>query len=192
MAVQEIEVDAAPLEALRADLLQMTVPQGSRMHGVYVRELRLPEGTGLSLVVRRGASFTPQADTRIQEGDQLLVVATAFVTVAFDLVLAVGVGVGLASLLALIAMADSTSFEREPIDSVDVDPALEHALLHEHIVGDGERPDTLADRYLNDPEQFWRICDANAVMAPNELTQTVGRVVRITLPPGIPAPRQDV
>ncbi|MCD2190079.1 potassium/proton antiporter [Actinomycetospora soli] len=75
--VQEIEVDAAPLEALRADLLQMTVPQGSRMHGVYVRELRLPEGTGLSLVVRRGASFTPQADTRIQEGDQLLVVATA-------------------------------------------------------------------------------------------------------------------
>ncbi|GLZ53377.1 potassium/proton antiporter [Actinomycetospora sp. NBRC 106378] len=75
--VQEIEVDAAPLEALRADLLQMTVPQGSRMHGVYVRELRLPEGTGLSLVVRRGASFTPQADTRLQEGDQLLVVATA-------------------------------------------------------------------------------------------------------------------
>ncbi|MDL5156898.1 potassium/proton antiporter [Actinomycetospora termitidis] len=75
--VQEIEVDAAPLEALRADLLQMTVPQGSRMHGVYVRELRLPEGTGLSLVVRRGASFTPQGDTRLQEGDQLLVVATA-------------------------------------------------------------------------------------------------------------------
>lgn len=74
--VQEIDVDAAPLEALRADLLQMTVPQGSRMHGVYVRELRLPEGTGLSLVVRRGASFTPQGDTRLQEGDQLLVVAT--------------------------------------------------------------------------------------------------------------------
>jgi potassium/hydrogen antiporter len=74
--VQEIEVDAAPLESARADLLQMTVPRGSRMHGVYVRELRLPEGTGLSLVVRDGASFTPQAETRIQEGDQLLVVAT--------------------------------------------------------------------------------------------------------------------
>jgi len=74
--VEEIEVDAAPLESLRADLLQMTVPEGSRMHGVYVRELRLPEGSGLSLVVRGGTSFTPQGESRIQEGDQLLVVAT--------------------------------------------------------------------------------------------------------------------
>jgi potassium/hydrogen antiporter len=74
--VREIEVDAAPLDTLRADLLQMTVPQGSKLHGVYVRELRLPEGAGLSLVVRSGASFTPQLDSRIQEGDQLLVVAT--------------------------------------------------------------------------------------------------------------------
>jgi potassium/hydrogen antiporter len=74
--VEEIEVDAAPLEALRADLLQMTVPEGSRLHGVYVRELRLPEGSSLSLVVRSGASFTPLASSRLQEGDQLLVVAT--------------------------------------------------------------------------------------------------------------------
>ena len=74
--VEEIEVDAAPLESLRADLLQMTVPEGSRMHGVYVRELRLPEGSGLSLVVRGGRSFTPQGESRIQEGDQLLVVST--------------------------------------------------------------------------------------------------------------------
>jgi len=71
---------------------------------------------------------------RSTRGDALLVVATAFVTVAFDLVLAVGVGVALASLLALVAVADNTSFERESIDSVDVDPALEHALLHDHIV----------------------------------------------------------
>lgn len=74
--VEEIEVDAAPLDALRADLLQMTVPAGSRMHGVYVRELRLPEGSSLSLVVRDGASFTPVGSSRLQEGDQLLVVAT--------------------------------------------------------------------------------------------------------------------
>lgn len=71
---------------------------------------------------------------RSTRGDALLVVATALVTVAFDLVLAVGVGVALASLLALLAVADSTSFERESLESVDVDPDLEHALLHEHIV----------------------------------------------------------
>ncbi|GAA4806243.1 potassium/proton antiporter [Actinomycetospora chlora] len=74
--VEEIQVDAAPLDTLRADLLQMTVPEGSRLHGVYVRELRLPDGAGLSLVVRNGASFTPQGESRIQEGDQLLVVTT--------------------------------------------------------------------------------------------------------------------
>ncbi len=74
--VEEIEVDAAPLDTLRADLLQMTVPDGSKLHGVYVRELRLPEGSGLSLVVRDGASFTPGGASRIQEGDQLLVVTT--------------------------------------------------------------------------------------------------------------------
>lgn len=88
---------------------------------------------------------------RSTRGDALLVVATAFVTVAFDLVLAVGVGVGLASLLALIAVADSTSFEREPIESVDVDPALEHALLHEHIVAyrlDGALFFGAAERFL--------------------------------------------
>jgi cell volume regulation protein A len=74
--VEEIEVDAAPLDTLGADLLQMTVPDGSKLHGVYVRELRLPDGSGLSLVVRDGASFTPGGASRIQEGDQLLVVTT--------------------------------------------------------------------------------------------------------------------
>jgi hypothetical protein len=33
---------------------------------------------------------------------------------------------------------------------------------------------------------FWRICDANGAMQPEELTQTVGRRLRITLPEGIP------
>ena len=74
--VEEFDVDAAPLDALGADLLQVRVATGSRLHGVYVRELRLPHGAGLSLVVRSGASFTPQDDSRLQEGDQLLVVAT--------------------------------------------------------------------------------------------------------------------
>jgi hypothetical protein len=59
-------------------------------------------------------------------------------------------------------------------------------LLQEHTVAEGERPDTVAARYLEDPEQFWRVCDANDVMYPNELTDTIGRRVRITLPQGIP------
>jgi SulP family sulfate permease len=71
---------------------------------------------------------------RSTPSDAVLLLSTAVATVAFDLVIAVGVGVALASLLALRAVADSTTFERDHIDTVDVDDALEHALLEEHIV----------------------------------------------------------
>jgi sulfate permease, SulP family len=71
---------------------------------------------------------------RSTRSDAALLVVTATTTVAFDLVIAVGTGVALASLLALRAVADATTFERERLESVDVDPTLEHALLHEHIV----------------------------------------------------------
>ena len=60
------------------------------------------------------------------------------------------------------------------------------ALLQEHRVADGERLDHLAAVYLNDPEQYWRLADANGVMHPDELTAEIGRFVRITLPEGIP------
>ena len=73
----EIEVDAAPLAEIGADLLQVRVPPSSLLHGVYLAELRLPVGATVSLVVREGAGFTPQSTTRLQEGDQLLVVTTA-------------------------------------------------------------------------------------------------------------------
>ena len=58
--------------------------------------------------------------------------------------------------------------------------------LREHAVIQGDRLDNLAAQHLGDPEQFWRLCDANAAMDPNELTETVGRRLRITLPEGIP------
>jgi cell volume regulation protein A len=74
---QEIEVDAAPLDQLRADLLQVRVPVGSRLRGVYLRELRLPRGATVSLVVRDEEAFTPAGDTRLRVGDQFLVVTTA-------------------------------------------------------------------------------------------------------------------
>lgn len=60
------------------------------------------------------------------------------------------------------------------------------ALLQEHVVSEGERLDHIAARYLNDPEAFWRIADANGAMRPEALTETVGRRLRITLPEGIP------
>jgi hypothetical protein len=54
--------------------------------------------------------------------------------------------------------------------------------LVEHTVTQGDRLDNLAARYVGDPEQFWRICDANDVLRPEELTEEIGRIVKIGLP----------
>ncbi len=74
---REIQVDSAPLDEMDADLLQVQIPRPSRLHGVYLSELRLPTGAMVSLVVRNGKGFTPLPTTRLQEGDQMLVVTTA-------------------------------------------------------------------------------------------------------------------
>jgi hypothetical protein len=54
--------------------------------------------------------------------------------------------------------------------------------LVEHIVTQGDRVDNVTARYLGDPTQFWRICDANRVLRPNELTDEIGRIIRIAIP----------
>jgi hypothetical protein len=59
------------------------------------------------------------------------------------------------------------------------------ALAAEHIVSSGERPDLLAAQTLGDPELYWRIADANAVIDPFELTDTPGARVGIPRPPGL-------
>ena len=68
-----------------------------------------------------------------------------------------------------------------------IPPPERFALLFEHVVTEGERLDNITFKYMGDPEQFWRICDANAVLRPEELTETTGRSIRITMPAGIPA-----
>jgi hypothetical protein len=67
-----------------------------------------------------------------------------------------------------------------------VPPADRFDLLEEHLVTQGERLDNITAEYLGDPEQFWRLCDANNAIRPDELTEEIGRRLRITLPEGIP------
>lgn len=67
-----------------------------------------------------------------------------------------------------------------------VPPAERFELLQEHVVTEAERLDNITAQYLGDPEQFWRVCDANNAVRPDELTEEVGRRLRITLPEGIP------
>ena len=71
-------------------------------------------------------------------------------------------------------------------------PAPENfALLQEHFVVEGDRLDVITARYIGDPEQFWRICDANPVLHPDDLTAVAGSVIRITLPEGVPPPPSE-
>lgn len=56
--------------------------------------------------------------------------------------------------------------------------------LAEHVVSRGDRLDLIVARYLGDPTQFWRICDANLVIHPAELTAAdrIGGALRVPVP----------
>lgn len=75
-STREIQVDSAPLDVLDAELITTTVQRKSRLHNVSILELRLPEPSVITLVIRDGHTFVPQPDTRITFGDELLIVTT--------------------------------------------------------------------------------------------------------------------
>jgi hypothetical protein len=62
-----------------------------------------------------------------------------------------------------------------------VPPAADMTTVVEHTVAEGERLDHITARYVGDPTQFWRLCDANEVLRPTELTDEPGRAVRIAM-----------
>lgn len=55
-------------------------------------------------------------------------------------------------------------------------------LLVEATVIDGDRLDLITARTLGDPEQFWRVADANNAMNPFDLTKEPGAIVRVPIP----------
>lgn len=71
---RDLDLEAAPLERIAADLLQITISPVSRLHGVEVGELRLPVGASVSLVIRAGETLVPERRTVLRQGDDLLVV----------------------------------------------------------------------------------------------------------------------
>jgi cell volume regulation protein A len=73
---RDLEVEAAPLERIAADLLQVRVHTGSKLAGVEIGELRLPEGAVVTLIVRDDKGFVPTRMTRVRRHDEILVVAT--------------------------------------------------------------------------------------------------------------------
>ena len=58
-------------------------------------------------------------------------------------------------------------------------PPLGNGVLVEHSVSQDERLDNITALYLGNPELFWRLCEANNAMQPDELTAEIGRRLRI-------------
>jgi potassium/hydrogen antiporter len=76
-APRDLEVEVAPLDRVDAELMDVAIEAQSRLHGVQVRELRLPGDARLALVVRGDRTFPPEGDTVLRRGDRLVVVASA-------------------------------------------------------------------------------------------------------------------
>ncbi|EON23797.1 MULTISPECIES: potassium/proton antiporter [Nocardioides] len=68
----ELAVESAPLEKLGASVLQFEVPQGSRLHGVFVDDLRLSEHVVLAFVAREGGVVAAGPHLSLRHGDHLL------------------------------------------------------------------------------------------------------------------------
>ena len=68
------DIEAAPLDRIAADLLQVSISPRSKLHGVEVGELRLPVGASLSMIIRDDETLVPERRTVLRHGDDLLIV----------------------------------------------------------------------------------------------------------------------
>lgn len=64
--------------------------------------------------------------------------------------------------------------------------APNYATVAQHTVRQGDRLDLIAAKYLGDPLIYWLICDANGAIKPEQLLETIGTVLNITMPQGVP------
>lgn len=73
-AMHDVDIEAAPLDRMGADLLQVHIPEGSHMAGVTIAELRMPRNAVVSLVIRGEQRFAPAGRDVLRVGDDLLIV----------------------------------------------------------------------------------------------------------------------
>jgi cell volume regulation protein A len=69
-----LDLEAAPLDRVAADMLQVTITPESKLHGVEVGELRLPIGASVSMIIRDGETLVPERRTVLRHRDEVLVV----------------------------------------------------------------------------------------------------------------------
>ncbi len=92
-------------------------------------------GVLMVTAVRMVEPHNVRAVMRSTRGDAVVLVVTAAVTIAFDLILAVAAGVAVATVIALRSVAQSSGVAEQPISGeAEIDVDAEHRLLHEQIV----------------------------------------------------------
>ena len=91
-------------------------------------------GVLLVTAVRMAERHNLMAIMRATRSDALVLVVTAAITVAVDLVVAVEVGIVLAAFLALRHVAMSSSASMQPMTELEVGSDMEHELFDEHIL----------------------------------------------------------
>lgn len=70
----DVEVEVAPLGQLSADMLQVKIPDGSKLNGVEIGELRLGKNAVVSLIIRNRQPLVPGSRDQIRTDDELLIV----------------------------------------------------------------------------------------------------------------------
>jgi SulP family sulfate permease len=127
------------------------IPLAALAGVLMVTAVRMVERHNIAAVVRSTRS------------DAVVLTLTAAATVAFDLILAVEIGVAAAAVLALRNVARTTALTQTPI-SDEIDDADEHALLADHIVAyriDGALFFGAAHRFLT---EFAQVADVRVVI----------------------------
>jgi hypothetical protein len=75
-------------------------------------------------------------------------------------------------------------YRRRTLPAASTEAAVEGGVRHTVVPGD--RLDLLSFRYTGDPLGFWRLCDANAAIDPDELTDAEAVGTEIVVPqPGV-------
>lgn len=73
--VHKVSIGFASLDRIDGVLLRFEVEPQSRLAGVEVDELRLPEGAAVALITRGRTTLVPGGRTTLRTGDQVLAVA---------------------------------------------------------------------------------------------------------------------
>ncbi len=77
VAAIDVDLESVPLAEIGQHVLQVTIGEESRLHGVALFELRLPQGAHVAIIVRGDSSFVPDQYTTFKHGDRFLVVTTS-------------------------------------------------------------------------------------------------------------------